>query len=144
MLMMTDRFSFLLAAICAFLIVAVPGCGGVKLHEVSGKVTIDGEVPPIPLEIRFEPVDHKGNTIGAGTSIVQKNSGTYQIFYPGGQPGLPAGEYTVLIDVVPDDETSDGQTPVSIPAKYNSRTELKAAIQPGKNENVDFDISLRR
>lgn len=142
--MMTNKFSFLLGVLGTLLALSVVGCGGgPALNEVSGKVTVDGAPPPVALEIMFHPVDNKGHTVGMGSSIVGTD-GKYQIYYPGVKAGVPAGEYTVSIDVVPDAEMSDGKAPPRIPERYNSQTELKATVKPGKNEDVNFEISLKR
>lgn len=141
---MTNTLSHLPTVLCALLVSAIVGCGGgPKLNEVSGKVTIDGVNPSAALEILFMPVDNQKHTIGTGRSVVQRD-GTYKMYYPGGKEGVPAGEYTVSIEVVPDDESQEGRSRLIIPERYNSATELKATVKPGKNENIDFDISLKR
>ena len=115
------------------------GCGGgPKMNEVSGKITINGQVPTNMLEILFIPVEaNKLGTANGGTDA----NGSYKLFYPGGKQGAPAGEYDVEITVMPD-SVGEGQKEIRIPSKYNTKTTLKATVKPGVNENVNFDLEI--
>ena len=72
--------------------VLLTGCGG-GLHEVTGKVTLDGRTVP-GLEVRFEPKDPSIGTTAIGYT---QADGTYRLHYPGDKHGAPAGDYTVRI-----------------------------------------------
>lgn len=134
--MSIENFKYALLLFLA--IVPIIGCNkGPKLNEVSGYVTINGNPPNAPLEILFHPVIQGTGTANGGTA----EDGSYSLLYPGGGNGVPAGEYTVTITLMPDFE-QEGIVPPRIPEKYNTQTELKATVQSGKNENVNFDLQL--
>ena len=131
-------FSVLVILFLGFACLFATGCGGVTLNEVSGKVTIKGEAPEVPLEILFLPKDDKGGKIGTACGGTGSD-GTYQMSYPSGDKGVPEGEYNVSITVMPDSVPEGKKEPV-IPSKYNTKTELSVTIKPGKNENINFDL----
>lgn len=121
------------------------GCGdsGPKRYGVSGTVTYKGEPIKNGL-ISFIPQGSQASAGGA--SII---NGKYEV---PAKPGLPPGQYAVSINVptgagkaAPGAEEAPGAggekaTRETLPAKYNSKTELKADVQPSKTM---FDFELK-
>lgn len=124
---------------------AILGCGGgvegPATHPVSGTVTFEGK-PIAKGSIGFIPVEIEGkpDAVGPdyGLDIVDgKYSGE-----------VSAGEKKVAIYASwPTGETEEGDAgspdvPVmeSLPAKYNTESELTATIKEGANEGLDFKL----
>ena len=146
-------------AICALLMLAVPGCGQggrsadqPALVPVSGTVTLDGEPAP-GVGVMFFPV---GATRGATCYANTDQAGRYELLAGGAeQKGAPVGEYKVTCSkyVMPDGTpfTSDGsESPEmagakeAFPAKYSQQdtTELKATVPEGGG-TIDFDLTTK-
>lgn len=113
--------------VCLFVLMPIAGCGekGPVLHETTGIVTLDGQ-PCDSMMVRLSP---------GAVSGVSGPDGTFALYYPVGKRGAPEGEYSVRIIW----NEIDDVPPVHVPAKYNSKTELKASIVKGKNE-LRFDL----
>jgi hypothetical protein len=124
----------------ACVLLAAAGCGG-GATEVRGKVAFKGK----PVEngtISFEPADGKGPTAGGpiadgGYRLTGQNSVSsgakvvrIQAFGPSGRriPAAPGSK--VLVD----------ELKQLIPAKYNSRSDLKATVEAGKVNTIDFAL----
>jgi hypothetical protein len=114
------------------------GCGsGDGLARVKGKVTLNGE----PLEgaiVQFQPTE-EGGTASAGKTDA---NGRYVLMHTFDQPGALPGEHVVSIRTAAayyDEEDSEAEE--RIPAKYNSRSELKRTVAPGRN-TFDFELDL--
>ena len=116
------------------------GCGGNALGRlpISGKVTLQGK----PLErgnIDIRPAAGV-NGVGAGANIEQ---GAYAIAE---ERGLPPGEYEVRVHSSKEDPRpappGGGSRPAieQIPAKYNSRTELKIEVKADGENVFNFDL----
>lgn len=133
-------------ALAGFLaaVIAATGCGGGDgRQKVSGAVTYKDEAIKSGI-ISFVP---KGSTAPAGGSPI--TDGRYEI---PASAGLPPGEYDVVISVPtaappkdPDDEEGPGvggekETAETLPAKYNSNTELRAEIKAGEKNEFDFHL----
>jgi len=72
----------------------LPGCGGAKLHRVSGRVTFAGQ--PVPLgKVYFTPDATKGNAGTPGYADIK--DGAYDTGSAGGQ-GCAGGPVTVRIE----------------------------------------------
>lgn len=122
-------FAPLLAAL-----LALAGCGGSTTGEVSGSVTVDGQVPAEGSSITFVPIGTGSS--GGGATL---KDGKYSV-------ALPIGEYKVQIRV-PEllrpkgGKAVEGPGPggvanikESLPAKYHDKTELTFAVKAGSNE----------
>ncbi len=119
----------------AVLLLALAGCdSGPPMGQVTGKVTLDTK-PIKGLEVNFSPQDAKLGTTATGYT---QADGTYTLYYPGSEEGAPAGDYTVSI--VGGETSEEAGPPVQIPAKYNSATELRRTVKPGKNE-INFELT---
>lgn len=125
------------------------GCGSdSKRYGVSGKVTYKDQPIKSGL-ISFVP---KGSTASAGGAPI--TDGRYEVPR---SPGLPPGEYEVIISVpttapakaagsakaAGDEGPGEGgekETAETLPAKYNSMTELKAEVKAGADNEFDFHL----
>ena len=128
--------------ILAALIGLVSGCGnsGPKRNSVAGTVTFKNE-PIIYGSISFRST---GDGKHVGTADIK--AGKYSIIP---EVGLPTGDYVVAI-TYPDpkvpaprgDEPPGVALPARemLPAKYNDKSELKAIIKDGSNDNVNYDL----
>ena len=132
------------------------GCsrGGIaNLATVSGTVTHNG-VPidgaKVVLHSTAEAAGQKGNSYAATTD----SSGKYLIVGLGKEPGIPSGMYKVTVvrldlkGTLPTDGMDAGQMEASgmsrnlLPKDYEdpARTKLSVTLEPGKNENKNFDL----
>ena len=126
------------AAAAAALLLA--GCGGEPKAQVSGTVTLDG----VQVEngvIQFYPAGGAGQTAGTGIT-----NGKYST-------EASPGEMTVTINAAkvvgkqklydtPDSPVEDKVAEL-IPEKYNALSTLKVTLQPGVNENVNFELKTK-
>ncbi|OHB84949.1 MAG: hypothetical protein A2V98_12185 [Planctomycetes bacterium RBG_16_64_12] len=124
---------------CASLILAlfVAGCGGdgPERGAVSGKVTLDGE-PLEGADVEFQP---EAGSPSYGTT---DRKGKYDLMYTRDKRGAMIGVHTVRITT--STTGTDGQgnqtaVPQRVPPKYNSQSELKTEVKPGRNK-VDFEL----
>lgn len=118
------------------------GCGGDKyenLGEVSGTITLDGE-PLKHAVITFQP---QGGRPAYGKTV---EDGKYTMMYTGSQSGATVGMNTITI--TNGGEKRDEETgkiwfqKEEVPAKYNSKTELKFDVQPG-SQTHDFELKTK-
>lgn len=127
-------FVFMMALVAALL----AGCGRDDgLARVSGKVTVDGQVPALGSSITFFPNDGKSRSAGATLE-----NGNYTV-------DVPRGEARVEIRVpktVPNPNASTqgpgagDRVTESLPAKYNDKSELKMTVEAGNNTK-DWEVS---
>lgn len=128
----------LYAFFSAALIFAAGGCSSADDPgvPVSGQVTLDGQ--PLPGgTIDFLPTDGQGAS--AGAQIVD---GAYEAHVP---PGAKQ------VTIVAQREDTDGKASADphagprmeqyLPARYNSRTELKAEIPEGGADGISFELT---
>lgn len=123
-------------------LLAVAGCGGPYNADVSGKVTLDGNVVPTGT-VSFLPA-------GGGPAAYARidSSGNYTI-RTGREEGLPAGEYSVSVvanEPPAVQQTADGGPPppgkAITPPWYRSQqtSGLKFTVAPGSN-TIDLTLS---
>ncbi len=110
---------------------AIAGCGRSDLPElgrVQGTVTLDGK--PIPeAAVGFYPLSG-----GRQALSTIDNEGKYDLIFVHGVSGAKTGMNEVTVF------WPDGTEPTAaIPAKYNTKSELKFDVKPGKNT---FDIKM--
>jgi hypothetical protein len=152
-----DVSRLLLAAAISLAIVPISGCSdGPALGNVTGKVTMDGQALGNVL-VTFEPKQGGGASTGKTDS-----TGQYELLYMD-RKGAVVGEHrvsvTALIDAPPVKEISSDdpeyarqatggsaaykQAPaVSIPARYNTNSELTKEVKSGSNEiNLELKSS---
>lgn len=129
------------AAVCLTLLVISPlvaGCGSDSdLAAVRGKVTLDGQ----PLEdaiVEFQPMSADGSPSSGRTDA----DGQYELMHTFDTPGAIPGEHVVTIRTAGtffDDEGNEFEREESVPARYNTDTELKRTIDSGSN-TIDFEL----
>ena len=133
------------------------GCGRsptVERHPVfplTGLVKLNGE-PAAGVSLAFFPV---GTTRGRGGFAVTQPSGEFEVVSPDGQPGLPEGDYRVLLAkwTMPDGSpiptgasAADNEAINSLPAVYSDLERAPSAVKvlPGENPVVMIDVKQRR
>ncbi|WP_339726880.1 carboxypeptidase-like regulatory domain-containing protein [uncultured Gimesia sp.] len=121
--------SFSLLVLCVGLSSCSSSGSSVPLEKVTGKVTLNGEALDGAIII-FEEV----NT-GASSHGLTDAEGQYELKSKQDESGAPAGKYVVKI-IKPEGEVAGQEL---IPAKYNSKSELKAEVKTGENK-YDFDL----
>ena len=116
----------------------VAGCGSKDdLAKVKGKVTLNGQ----PLEgaiVQFQPTAQDGSPSAGKTDA----KGRYELLYTFNSPGAMPGEHIVSIRTAGayyDEEGSDAERDERVPAKYNTRTELRRTVEPGTN-TINFEL----
>ena len=140
------------ATAMAVAIAGLAGCGNSsdrpELGQVTGTITLDGE-PLRGIAVVFYP--ENGRPARGKTN----DEGKYELTYIRETKGTKLGPNRV--EVAPDEEgeedaeeSADGEAPAKpkagpgakpkIPARYNTKTELKVDVKPG--ENV-FDFQLK-
>jgi hypothetical protein len=117
------------------------GCdSGPKTGEVTGKITVDGQVPMNGSSIRFVPTD--GKSASAGDTL---KDGKYTV-------KVAAGPCRVEIRVPelvgknrkPEDGPASGDVVrESLPEKYHEKTELTFDVQPGTQQK-DWEVSRKK
>lgn len=130
---------------------SMTGCGASavkdqpELGTVRGTISLEGT--PLPgVSVTFQPVD------GRPASGVTNTEGEYELVYIRNTMGCKTG--TCHVSIANDAEVADeleqegdgfeqvvsDTASVEIPAKYNTKTELTANVQPGEN-TFDFDLA---
>jgi hypothetical protein len=125
--------------LCAVVLTGV-GCGGGKI-ALKGEVTFDGQ--PVPEgSISFEPADGKGPVTGGVIT-----AGAYRLE---GEAGTTPGEKVVRITAV---RKTGRKVPIGegtgltdeivpyIPSRYNSQSQLRVQVVPGKVNTHDFRLA---
>lgn len=106
------------------------GGGGPQVAPVAGRVTLDGR-PLEHADVTFQPDGSQRPSTGRTGP-----DGKYTLGYKRGQPGAIVGEHTVRIYVSPELVAR----PPRIPARYDTQSELRAEVEPGKDNEFNFDL----
>jgi hypothetical protein len=123
-----------LASLLIVMAVLAMGCDGSGSHiePVSGRVTLDSE--PLPgARLMFQP-DAAGGSPSYGTA---DQEGRYELGYKRGVRGAHVGMHSVTIQAGAD---ADGSTPRTLPARYNTQTELRREVKSGVENTIDFEL----
>ena len=114
------------------------GCGSEDgLAKVKGKVTLNGR----PLEgatVEFQPAAERGAPSAGATDA----KGRYELMYTFDVPGAMPGEHVVSIrtaEICFDGQGNEFEREERVPPKYNTHTELKRTVVPGRN-TIDFEL----
>lgn len=126
-----------LLAVLLLAVVGLVGCGGdANLGTVTGTITLDGQ-PVSDATVNFSPKS------GSPSNGRTDSAGKYELSFSRSKKGAEIGEHTVRITTYrkanPDAETPVAAVPEKIPAKYNSKTELKKTVTSGNN-TIDFPL----
>jgi len=126
------------AAAASGVALLVASCGSPPLHEVTGRVTLDGR----PLEaalVTYISDDDRREFFLARTDA----EGRYRLQPDGSRAGALAGRYIVRVTTLQEPDTrSDPPVPgiaERVPRRYNLKSELRAEVEPGVNER-SFDL----
>lgn len=118
------------------------GCGSGNRPEmgtVSGLVTLDGK--PVPdAVVRFQP------NSGRGSRAKTNADGYYSLGYVGSAEGALIGEHKVTISTqwMDEDRTTHKMVshPETLPARYNSESDLTSTVEAGHNE-INFELTSK-
>jgi hypothetical protein len=122
------------------------GCGSRKYAPVSGQVTLNGQ-PLANATVGFQPIAAEGSMeAGPGSAGTTDEKGMFVLKGLKGESGAWVGEHRVIISLVntkagADDRRRGGPPQEeTIPARYNTSTELTFAVRPGTNK-ADFNLT---
>lgn len=132
------------AGLAAGLFALALGCaGGPATGDVSGTITVDGQVPADGSSINFIPTDGKAPTAGATldkgkyTAKVPVGTSKVQIWVPRPVGGAPKPK-------AKDGYQTEGQiVEESLLEKYNEKTELTFEVKPGRQEK-NWEVSAKK
>ena len=116
---------------------AIAGCGSDNMAAVRGQVTLNGQPLPGAL-VEFQPAS-PGGSPSSGTTDAE---GRYELMYTFERAGAAPGEHIVSIRTGGTRVDSAGrevECRECVPAKYNTQTELRRTVAPGRNR-LDFDL----
>lgn len=147
------QHSKFVALLIAILSCSTFGCGGSDIDDRGQRVSVTGEVKldGQPLSnARIVFISDEGAGTVKATALIE--NGTYSIDETNGPlPGNARVEiHPELMELEILEAAKDGDryksvetSPVSIPARYNSRTELTAPVS-SEDENIfDFDLASK-
>jgi hypothetical protein len=158
------RLGYCLPAALLLCVLAAAGCGkpGVDYAQVAGRITLDGK--PLPnAKIMFIPLNSLAGDpayIGMQSAGITDADGRFELGTYDRGPGAVVGEHKVVITLEPDaapgavartgyeDVAEDMAAPPgpfksTIPARYNSNTELRFAVPPKGVRNAVFELTTR-
>jgi len=129
--MMIRPSGLFVVAVSFLALIVCTGCGGgnPNLSRVTGTVTLDGQ-PLAEAEVTFTPTGAEG---GSATGVTDAN-GKYELAYSADSRGAWIGTCEVSISKIVGALDKE-----SLPAKYNSESELTAEV--GEEGNT-FDFAL--
>ena len=121
-----------------FFCLLTAGCGSDDgLATVMGTVTLNGQ-PLADATVQFRPTSSEGASSFGRTDA----EGRYKLMRTVKTAGAMPGEYIVSIrtaDTLFADGGDETEQEERVPAKYNTQSELKHAVEPGTN-TIDFDL----
>jgi hypothetical protein len=133
-----------LAILGAWGLLALPGCGGLKLAAVSGKVML-GDKPLTHGAVSFNPDASKGNTARVMCVGRINAQGRYELTTSGVRgsdtgKGAPLGWYKVtLISTLP------GEAPIPVHSKYTDPDTTPLSIEVVANPAPDaYDLKVTK
>jgi hypothetical protein len=120
---------------------SLSGCGNrsdVDLSQVVGTVTLDGQ-PLAGAVVSFSPDG------GRPSTSVTKSDGTYELVYSYDKKGALVGQHIVHITTADGvDESGRSRQKEILPARYHSRTELTAVVEPRRKNVIDFALTSNK
>lgn len=135
-----------LSATCVVLLLVLTGCNreGVKLTEVRGKVTADGQ-PILNASVVFRPISGGRPSLGTTDS-----AGRYRMKYAEGVWGTLVGRHAISVStaVEPDSDSSDPEKqagrPETIAPEYNVATALEVDVTPGASGEYEIAVETQK
>jgi hypothetical protein len=130
---MNIKYYFILFFIAS--LIFITGCDNPAPARVRGTVQFEGQ-PLAGASVTFIPVD--GSRSSEGTTDV---NGKYELRFSASMKGAIVGEHQVEIRTAPKEVDSESKEKIieRLPAKYNSKTELKATLKNG-SQTINFDL----
>lgn len=126
---------------CCVLIGALWGCGSrepqPELAPVKGIVTLDGG-PLSGARIAFVPKTPDAHGNGRVSTGVTDDKGAFELLYGPGRKGAIVGEHTVQISKF--SGTAEEPGIESLPARYNTDSELTATVSATQPNQVEFSL----
>jgi hypothetical protein len=125
--------------VALLLIVSLTGCSGSAsgVAEVTGTITMDGS-PLANAVVTFVPTEMGSPSYGR-----TDQSGIYTLQYTREVSGAVIGEHRVRISTMssgdPDSDPPIPASPETVPAQYNSQSELLRTVESGSN-TIDFEL----
>ena len=120
------------AIVCFGLVVFLTACGsGIEkpeLGQVKGKVTMDG-APLADASVTFLPEKVRAS------SAMTDSDGNYELIYIRDEKGAAIGKHQVVVSKLKNEKET-------IPAEYNSESELTGEVKAGSNE-INFDLKSK-
>lgn len=116
--------------VLVFALLFAAGCSRGDFGEVSGKVNFGGK-PFAGATLEFQPDD------GSPSYGKTNDKGEYSLSYSGERSGAEVGNHTVRITGY--NERISRRMKEPIPARFNSESELKREVKPGR-QRFDFDL----
>lgn len=121
-----ERSQRLLRGLFVCGLLAVAGCGGLRVVPVAGKATADGK-PLTRGVVSFNPDPAKGNKARVACRGRVQGDGQYELFTDDGShvmKGAPAGWYKVTVATTPGDEK-----PLPVNNKYTDFDTTDLAVE---------------
>jgi len=150
-----NPIKWLMAGVACTVLVVLGGCSGQTgvYSTISGTVTHNGAPVDNAKVNLHSTVEVNGKKLGPFSAMTD-SSGKYLLAMNGKEPGIPPGMYKVTItkldvknpNLPPDFD--QGQMEASglarnlLPKDYENitTTKLSVTLEPGKNENKNFDL----
>lgn len=108
------------------------------LAPVKGTVTMDGQ-PLAKVDVTF--FSDEGGQVASGAT---DDSGVYELRFSGRDLGAKIGPNTVRITTPLEEIPGAPAWKEKVPAKYNSKSQLKADVKPGPQPNtIDFELKSK-
>ncbi|PQO43977.1 carboxypeptidase-like regulatory domain-containing protein [Blastopirellula marina] len=130
--------AFPLMAVAVIAVSMVLGCGsasGPRLGTVSGTVTLNGK--PLPdATVSFSNADNRPS-VGKTDA-----SGHYELQFTRERMGAIVGENVVRITVATVEGEGVKPKRETIPAMYNTDSELRYEVKAGANDDANFDLKF--
>ena len=129
--MKAKRSTGVFATVLWLVLIVSVGCSDGNrppLAPVEGRITLDGQ-PLAGATVVFQPTRGKSSSAQTGPD------GRYELIYIRDIRGAIPGQHTVSITTA-----SESQPKERLPARYHSKTELTAVVEPEGGE-VNFDLS---
>jgi hypothetical protein len=125
--------SWLFASLATVWTITMAGCGAADTGRARGTV-LDSSGDPL---VRARIIARSAES-GKSAYATSDSSGSFEL--DGGEEGMPAGEYDVI--VLEDRGDPDARRPLTVAAKYRSHetSGLKVTVEAGKT--TDFNVTL--
>ena len=132
-----DRCWLLAFLLMSAILIGIGCRPSADLGRVSGQVTWDGQ-PVLNATVTFQPAQ------GAASYGVTDDKGWYELKQAGGEVGAVTGTHSISVEtyrIYRDESGEAREHPETIPARYNTASELSHEVRPGR-QTVDLALPL--